>query len=73
MNIWVRVRVLVLNTTFSNISVISGGGGGQFFWCRKPDCPGKTNDLSQVTGKLDHILYIEYTLPQRNSNLQPKW
>ena len=30
--------------------------GGQFYWWRKPEYPEKTIDLSQVTGKLDHIM-----------------
>ena len=30
--------------------------GGQFHWWRKPENPEKTNDLWQVTDKLDHIM-----------------
>ena len=26
--------------------------GGQFYWLRKPEYPGKTTELSQVTDKL---------------------
>ena len=30
--------------------------GSQFYWWKKPEYPGKTTDLSQVTDKLDLIM-----------------
>ena len=47
----VKVRVMVFNATFINISVIS---------CRSVllvEDPEETTDLSQVTDKLYHIMY----------------
>jgi hypothetical protein len=35
-------RVMVINATFNNISVILGG---QFYWWRKPKYSEKTTDL----------------------------
>jgi len=44
----VRVRVMVFNATFKNISVIYWRSD---YWSKKPEYPEKTTDLSQVTEK----------------------
>jgi hypothetical protein len=45
--------------------------GSQFYWCRKPEYPEKTTDLSQVTDKLDHINAVSSTTHnEKGSNSQ---
>jgi len=51
---WVGAWFMVFSVTFSNISAIYHGS--QFYWWRKPEYPEKTQDLSQITGKLYHIM-----------------
>jgi len=48
------VRVIVVNATFNNISVVYRYG--KFYWWRKPQNPEETTDLPQVTNKLYHIM-----------------
>jgi len=53
--------VMVFNATFNNISVIS--------W-RSVLLVEETTDLLQVTDKLYHIMFIEHTSLERDSNSQ---
>ena len=53
---------MVLNATVNNISIYPGG---QFYWRRKPDYPGKTTDLSKVIDKFYHIMLFRVHLAMR--------
>ena len=46
-----RFRVYGVLTPLSTIFQLEGGGG-QFYWWRKPEYPEKTYDLSKVIDKL---------------------
>jgi hypothetical protein len=39
-----------------NATLFQLNRGDQFYWWRKPEDPGKTTDLSQVTDKLYQIV-----------------
>ena len=47
---------MVFNATFNNIYFSYVVAVSFLFWWGKPECPGKTTDLSRVTDKLYHII-----------------
>jgi hypothetical protein len=53
---WLWFGLMVFNTTFNNILIISWRS---FYWWRKPEYPEITTDLWQVTDKLDHIMLYQ--------------
>ena len=50
-----RIRVIVFNATFNNISDISWRSVFFFVW-KKLEYPEKTTDLPQVTDRLYHVM-----------------
>jgi hypothetical protein len=59
-NILMRVRVMVLNATFNNVSVISWQSN---LLVKETGVHRETADLPQVTDKLYHKMLYEYTSP----------
>jgi hypothetical protein len=63
-----RFGLMVFNTFFKNISVISPWHGVQFYWWRELEYLEKTTDLLQVTDK--HNVLLSTYCHEQGSNSQ---
>ena len=65
-----RLKVMMFNDTFNNISVTFVYCGGHFYWWRKLEYQEKTTDMSQDTNKLSHNVVSSTPHHELDSNSQ---